>query len=295
MSGDIAVVDAEFTRSQQEAERRKRLDKALRDEVAAGSTDAEWEVFLAFCGRLSLDPQLKQAYWRKSVGNVVHSLGIDGYRAVADDSGEYAGQDAPKYGGHFELRPSKFAPTVCEVTVYRMVAGQRCAFVGQAHWQDFYNANNKMWNDMPYRMLAVRAEENAHKKAFPRRFSGVYSPDAIEDATERQVRHSEQSAMQTAKSVQDGAQRQEETVANPTVTRKAIDAYNKAQTGTHIHVGRAWLSANFPEQFPTEAAVPPLWHTKDEDEDFLPQWTDNAWLKAIVGAMYEQHEERVKG
>lgn len=288
MSGDIAVVDAEFTRNQQEAERRKRLDKALRDEVAAGSTDAEWEAFLAFCGRLSLDPQLKQAYWRKSVGNVVHSLGIDGYRAVADDSGEYAGQDAPKYGGHFELRPSKFAPTVCEVTVYRMVAGQRCAFVGQAHWQDFYNANNKMWNDLPYRMLAVRAEENAHKKAFPRRFSGVYSPDAIEDAQERQT------ATQATKPVQNGTQRQEEAVAKPAVTRKAIDAYNKAQTDTHIHIGRAWLSANFPEQFPTEASVPVGWHSADNEEDFLPEQTDNAWLKAIVGAMYEQHEGRVK-
>src|SRR5215467_4054523 len=67
--------------------------------VAPGANRLELANFLAFCVARGLDPLAKQAYFikyaPKSPGSIV--VGIDGERATADSTGEYAGSDEPVF------------------------------------------------------------------------------------------------------------------------------------------------------------------------------------------------------
>ena len=85
-----------------------------------GLQDNELEVFLAAAGRYGLNPLANQIYARVSGGRSGRRLGfmtgIDGYRAIADRTGSYAGNDDPVFDS--EENPQK-----ATVTVYKIVGG----------------------------------------------------------------------------------------------------------------------------------------------------------------------------
>jgi len=72
----------------------------------------------------------------------------DGMRAIADRTGKYAGSDEP----HYLVKGDTLLK--CTVTVYKMVDGVRCPFVGLALYEEFNNPKNKQWqstdNSSPY-------------------------------------------------------------------------------------------------------------------------------------------------
>ena len=155
--------------------------------VAPGANRLELANFLAFCVARGLDPLAKQAYFirydRNSPGSIV--VGIDGERATADSTGEYAGSDEP----HFEYEqiatpPPKGGPTYCKVTVYRIVQGQKVSAVGEARWVEEYPDYGKeqptnqgaQYRRRPWNQLAVRAESRALRKLFPRQMGQLTAP-----------------------------------------------------------------------------------------------------------------------
>ena len=103
-------------------------------------TNDELALFLAICDRMALDPFAKQIYpiYRKGKGNDVGKwtvqVSVDGLRAIADRTGQYAGSDEPLYDEGLDLfgfeQTGRKLPTVCKVTVWKIVAGIRCSFVG---------------------------------------------------------------------------------------------------------------------------------------------------------------------
>lgn len=146
--------------------------KLIKSTIMAGKdpSDAELALFGMVCRKSGLDPFAKQVFAIQRGGKWSFDISIDGYRAIADRTGQYAGSDEPTYDEGLELyefeQSGRSLPTVCKVTVWKMVQGNRCPFVGVAKYGEF-NSNSPLWKKMPCQMLSVAAERQALRKAFP--------------------------------------------------------------------------------------------------------------------------------
>jgi RecT family len=137
--------------------------------VAPGASRLELAWFLYNAGRLELEPTLDQIYLIKykadQVGEIV--IGINGYRAMAESSGCYAGSD----DALFEYdAPDQRVPSKATVTVWKIVQGMRVPFSASARWEEFYPGDGKIgeqYRKRPHNQLAIRAESHALRKAFP--------------------------------------------------------------------------------------------------------------------------------
>jgi phage recombination protein Bet len=150
----------------------------IKSTIMAGKstpTDNDLALFGTICQRAGLDPFAKQIFCIERGGKWTFQVSIDGLRAIADRTGAYAGSDEPLFDeglDMFEFETSgRTTPKVCKVTVWKMVGGIRCPFVGVARYSDFAQSYNGkpsgLWEKMPAHMLSVRAESQALRKAFP--------------------------------------------------------------------------------------------------------------------------------
>ena len=158
-------------------------------------TDDELILYGTVCQRLNLDPFSKQIYAIKRKGKWSFQVSIDGLRAIADRSGQYAGSDEPLFDEGIteweSMSKNRKNPMIAKVTIWKMVQGQRCPFVGIAKWSesvqsfiDFDTKQKKMaetWENMPYTMLAKCAESQALRKAFPQVMQAETQIEQIED------------------------------------------------------------------------------------------------------------------
>jgi phage recombination protein Bet len=143
--------------------------------VAKGASDEELELFLYTCKRTGLDPLTRQIYCIKRGGQMTTMTGIDGYRAIADRTGKYAGNDDPIFD-------SEQKPRRATVTVYKLVEGVRCPFTSTARWDQYYPGKSPLWDKMPHLMLGKCAEALALRKAFPQDLSGLYTKEEMDQA-----------------------------------------------------------------------------------------------------------------
>lgn len=156
--------------------------------VAKGSTDDELQWFLYISNRVGLDPLARQIYFTKfqtkTGEQMVIQTGIDGFRAIAERSGGYAGQDDVIYddGKKYEKEPMN--PEKATATIHRIVNGQKVSFTATARWSEYKPNPPKdfMWKKMPYLMLAKVAESLALRKAFPNDLSGLYTPEETQQS-----------------------------------------------------------------------------------------------------------------
>lgn len=157
----------------------------IKDTIAKALNPAEFELFIAIAKARGLDPVLNQIHAVKRkfkengsfVERMVIQVGIDGLRLIASRTGEFAGCDEITYQHN-----DKEEIISAKATVYRIVAGQRCSFVGTARWSEFFpgEAQGFMWNKMPYNQLGKCAEAQALRKGFPGDLSGMYAPEELE-------------------------------------------------------------------------------------------------------------------
>lgn len=151
---------------------------------ASGTTDNEFQLFVQTCKRLRLDPFARQAFCVKR-GNVAQTqVSIDGFRVVAERSGEYEGQTAPQWCGKDgvwrDVWLESAPPAAARVGVYRR--GHREPMYAVARHASFAQSS-PTWTKMADIMLAKCAEAQALRKAFPQDLSGIYSPDEMEQAS----------------------------------------------------------------------------------------------------------------
>jgi phage recombination protein Bet len=150
------------------------------------STDIELQNYLTVCRHRNLDPFKGQmhpvARWNSDQKKMVwmYQVAIDGLRAIAARTGEYAGSDEPVFDTEEGATPNK-----CTVTVWRIVQGQRVSYTGVARFKEYVQtkkggAATHMWAKMPYNQLAKCAEAQALRKGFPEETSGLYEDAEVQ-------------------------------------------------------------------------------------------------------------------
>jgi phage recombination protein Bet len=146
--------------------------------VAVGASDDELQLFMYVARKTGLDPFTRQIYAIKRQGKMAIQTGIDGYRVVADRTGQLAGISDPFHTSDLD---AKF-PLTATVTVKKLLSsGQIAEFTATARWSE-YNAGGPMWVKMPFLMLGKCAEALALRKAFPVNLSGVYTSEEMAQA-----------------------------------------------------------------------------------------------------------------
>lgn len=151
----------------------------IKRQIAKDATNDELKLFLYQCQRTGLDPMTRQIYFMKRSGKMTIQTSIDGFRVIAERSGDYAGQDEPE----FLYKNDKL--DCAKVKVYRFRGEQRyLASVGVAYWTEYFpgEAQGFMWKKMPHTMLSKVAEALALRKAYPQDLSGLYTNDEMQQA-----------------------------------------------------------------------------------------------------------------
>jgi phage recombination protein Bet len=160
----------------------------IKSQIAPKATDDELKLFLYQAKRTGLDPLARQIYaihrWNgmQKKETMTVQTSIDGFRVIAERSGDYGGQDEPIFSYNGEALES------CKVTVYRFRGDLRYpAAVGVAFWNEYVQITKEgkpsgLWLKMPHTMLAKVAEALALRKAYPQDLSGLYTNDEMNQA-----------------------------------------------------------------------------------------------------------------
>lgn len=166
---------------------------------------------VTYCKARNLDIFKKVVHivpmWSKALNREVETVwpGIPEVRITATRTGVYAGKDAADFGPEIEKefihidtrndseveRMTVKFPEWCRYTVYKIVQGQRCAFVGpKVYWEEAYATKSKwspipndMWADRRHGQLDKCAEAASLRSAFPEELGGEYVAEEMHGRT----------------------------------------------------------------------------------------------------------------
>ncbi len=180
----------------------------IKSQIAVGATDDELKLFLHVADKSGLDPLSRQIYFIKRSGKMTIQTGIDGFRAVADRTGQYVGSSDPVFEDNGKI------PAKATVTVNKVVGGVVGNFTATARWEEYYPGKSQgfMWDKMPHTMLGKCAEALALRKAFPAQLSGLYTGDEMDQAGDQGIPNNTKNI-----NPKGGSKQLEETLTQPVV------------------------------------------------------------------------------
>lgn len=160
---------------------------------------------ISYCKARGLDPFKRVVHivpmYNSDLKKMVDTVwpGIAELRTTAHRTGQYAGCDATEFGPDVETtftgsdnsRLTLAHPEWARLTVYKVMAGVRVAFVGpKTKWLESYatvrhdsDVPNSMWKDRPEGQLEKVAEAAALRRAFPEQIGNDYSAEEMEGRT----------------------------------------------------------------------------------------------------------------
>lgn len=181
----------------------------IKTTIAKGTTDEQLKLFVQVCKQTGLNPFARQIYavvrnTKKRINGrdewvpeMSIQTSIDGYRLLAQRSGEYAGQDGPyfldgKTKQWLDYWIEDYPPVAARVGVLRK--GFEKYLYAVAKFESYavreYNQDTRksdgalknLWAKMPEVMIAKVAEALALRRAFPAELSGVYTKEEMDQA-----------------------------------------------------------------------------------------------------------------
>lgn len=182
-------------------EQQEKNRQLLKDTFMKGATDSELQLFEAVCERTQLDFTSRQIYavsrWDSKVGRNVFTFqcSVDGFRAVADRSNQYEGQEGPFWCGQdgiwTDIWTKKELPFASKVGVWK--TGFKSAVWGVAIFSEYAQTTKdgkltQFWSKMPTLMIAKVAESLALRKAFPNKLSGLYTAEEMTNSIEAEYK-----------------------------------------------------------------------------------------------------------
>jgi phage recombination protein Bet len=157
---------------------------ALKQLGLAQATAADLEFFLHQAKRTGLDPFARQIYMINRGGKYGIQTSIDGFRIIAQRSGNYGGQTSAEWCGEDgvwkDVWLSSTPPSAARIGVYYKDSPHSTWAV--AKWDSYAVTTNPIWRKMPDVMLAKCAESLALRKAFPNDMSGIYTDEEMAQA-----------------------------------------------------------------------------------------------------------------
>ena len=184
----------------------KQLD-LIRRTVAKDCNPAEFDQFIHICRAVRLDPLRRQIYAfvfdknKPDKRRMSIVTGIDGYRAIAERTGNYRPDNrAPRIEYDEALKSPDTNPlgiVKAEVSVFKFSHGEWFEVVGEAYWEEFaplkeiweddkptgrYVLDRKKdnWRKMGRVMIAKCAEAQAERKGWPDDFSGLELQEEVD-------------------------------------------------------------------------------------------------------------------
>ena len=158
----------------------------LQKTIAKGTSAEEFKLFVMVCERTGLNPFAKQIYAIKRGERMTIQVSIDGFRLIAQRTGQYRGQRGPVWcgedGNWQDVWLSGDHPVAAKVGVMR--EGFTEPLWAVARWesyaQHFKGKLADMWASYPDVMIAKCAESLALRRAFPQELSGLYADLEVE-------------------------------------------------------------------------------------------------------------------
>lgn len=268
----------------------------IRDQIARDAPAHIFAAMIDIAKRRKLDPLARQISLIKFGGQYTIITTIDGYRALAEQTGQYAGSDAPvfTYSGE-TTEAGKKAPDTATVTVYKLINGHPYPFSATVYFEEYSTGRNN-WSTMPRTMLAKVAESHALRKAFPAVMSGLYEESEMDQAIEGTARVVESRPTP----IQQPRERRPEPVNQATpktrVSPPPVSAMRRIHGVLddyglkHLHLN-AWAIKEKGVKSSNELTVDDLQELENNLADDPAQWTTK--LREMAGEPVEQRTEHV--
>jgi phage recombination protein Bet len=149
------------------------------------------EAFIAVCRATGLNPFAKQIYAMEVKGKLSIVVGVDGFRIIAQRTGQYLGQTPVEWTRDGVTWVTAWLPELLggakgDKPAAARVGIRRRGFSEPLYqvvtWAEFgmekrFTGDN--WDVRPAHMLGIRAETHALRKAFPNDLSGIYTPEDL--------------------------------------------------------------------------------------------------------------------